>query len=117
MKKYLALFMFLAVSTSIVSAEMHEGFRDSSTKKTTISEAMKMNDDSYVTIKGNLVKKLSEDKYTFKDSTGTITVEIDKDKWAGVSADTKDILELTGEIEKRNNFVKLDVDSVKKANK
>ena len=42
---------------------------------------------------------------------------IDRDKWGGISSDTKDLLELTGEIEKKKNSVELDVDTIRKATK
>ncbi len=118
MKKLLGLFTLMAVFAGVAMADLNEGFKDNSiVKKATVAEALKMNDDSNVTVKGNITKKLSDDRYLFKDSTGTMTVEIDKDRWSGVSADTKDILELSGEIEKKNNFTRLDVDTVRKANK
>ncbi len=117
MKKILVLSMLFAISAGTAMANMNEGFKDNSTTKATVAEALKMNDDSYVTVKGNITKKLSEDRYMFKDSTGTMTVEIDNDRWSGISAYTKDILELSGEIEKKNNYTRLDVDSVRKASK
>lgn len=117
MKKFLTVFMLITVTTSIALANMNEGFRDNNIKTSSVAEALKMNDNSYVTVKGNITKRLSEDRYSFKDSTGSMTVEIDKDKWSGISADTKDILELSGEIEKKNNYTRLDVDSVRKASK
>ena len=73
-----------------------------------------MNNNAYVAVQGNIVKRLSDDKYTFKDSTGTMTVEIDDDKWGGVSAGTQDKLELVGEVEKKYNTTELDVDTVRK---
>ena len=79
-----------------------------------VSKALKMNDNSYVTIQGNLLKRISDDKYLFKDATGTITVEIDDEKWMGQAVNTKDTLELTGEIEKKINSIILEVDSVTK---
>ena len=41
-------------------------------------------------------------------------VEIDEDKWGGVTAGTQDKLELIGEVEKKYNTTELDVDSVRK---
>ena len=75
---------------------------------------LKMSNNSYVSVQGNIIKRISDDKYSFKDSTGTITVEIDDDKWGGVNANTQDKLELIGEVEKKYNSVELDVDSVRK---
>ena len=117
MNKLFALVLFSTISVTSVFAANHDGFNDYTAKKATVAEALKMNDDSYVTVQGNIVKKISDDKYSFKDSTGTITVEINKDKWSGVSADTKDRLEIVGEIEKKNNQIHLDVESVKKVSR
>ena len=112
MKKILALSILSFLLSTFAFAE---GFKDTSDKKVTIAQALKMSDDMQVTLQGNLIKKISDDKYTFKDPTGTITVEIDKDKWAGLSAETKDKLEITGEIEKKFNVTYVDVDSIRKA--
>ena len=114
MKKCLSILMLIAISTSIAFAA-HGGFKESvSPKKSTVSEIMKMNNNSYVSVEGNIVKRISDDKYSFKDSTGTITVEIDDDKWGNVTAGTQDKLELIGEVEKKYNSTELDVDSVRK---
>ena len=114
MKKLLSILMVVGVSASIAFAA-HGGFKDSvAPRKSTIAEVLKMNNNSYVSIQGNIVKRLSDDKYSFKDSSGTITVEIDDDKWGGVTAGTQDRLELIGEVEKKYNTTELDVDSVRK---
>lgn len=113
MKKFCVILSLLVAFSSCVMAEF-VGFQDNNGTKTSITEALKMSDNSYVTVQGNIVKRLSEDKYQFKDSTGTMTVEIDKDKWGGISVNTQDKLELTGEIEKKFNSAILDVDTVTK---
>lgn len=111
-KLYLILSSIFIVSSIAYSAD-NIGFQDDNANKMTIIQALKMNDDSYVTIQGNITKRISDDKYVFKDSTGTMTVEIDTEKWKGQFVNMKDKLELTGEIEKKLNSVILDVDTVK----
>ena len=113
MKKIFLIISLVFIASSSVLAAHNVGFQDNETSKATIKESLKMNDDSYVTIQGNIVKRISDDKYSFKDSTGTITVEIDTEKWAGQSVNMSDTLELTGEIEKKFNSTILDVDTVK----
>lgn len=112
MKKIcLVLVSFLMIiSTSVFAVGFHD---DSEGKISTIAEALKMKDDSYVTIQGNIEKKLSSDKYLFRDSTGTMTVEIDEDKWEGQDVNSKTKLELQGEIDKGIISTELDVDRVK----
>lgn len=113
MKKLCLIISLMFVTSACVFAAQNVGFQDDSAGRITIVEALKMRDDSYVTIQGSIVKRISDDKYLFKDLTGTITVEIDADKWAGQSVNAADKLELTGEIEKKLNSTVLDVDTVK----
>ena len=119
MKKLASLFILFLMSTNLANATTNSswGFSDPNIKKTSISEALKMKDNSFVVIQGNIIKRITNDKYMFKDSTGMITVEIDDEKWTGISADTKDKLELAGEIERKFNTVELDVDTIRKINK
>ena len=79
-----------------------------------IKNVLKMRDDATATIRGKIVKRLSDDKYLFKDATGQIIVEIDYEDWCGVTASPKDTLELSGEVDRDFNKIKLDVFSVKK---
>ena len=111
MKKFLSILTLTFASFSLVYAV---GFQDNSASKTTIINALKMGNNSYVTVEGNILKRVSDDKYIFKDSTGSMTVEIDSDKWNGLTVNTQDKLELSGEIEKKMTSVILDVDTVKK---
>ena len=113
MKKYFLILSLVFTTSSFVFAAGNIGFQDNGTSKVTVAQALKMKDDSFVTIQGNIIKRIYDDKYTFKDSTGTITVEIDTEKWEGQSVNTVDLLELTGEIEKKFNSTLLDVDTVK----
>ncbi len=113
MKKFAVLSLLLFVSASLAMAN-NVGFNNTNVQKMSVTDALKMSDNSYVSVEGSILKKLTNDKYLFKDSTGTMTVEIDNDRWAGISADTKDILILNGEIEKKMGSTCLDVDSVQK---
>ena len=92
-----------------------QGFQDDSAVSTVpIKQVLRMRDDSTATIRGNIVKRLSDDKYLFKDNTGTIVVEIDYKYWAGLKVNSQDTLELTGEIDRDYNKVELEAFSVKK---
>jgi uncharacterized protein (TIGR00156 family) len=113
MKKIFMVALLSLFGISNVFAGGFSGHAD----KTSIAEALKRPDDSYVTVEGNIVKKISSDKYLFKDASGSMTVEIDNEKWGNLDVSEKDILELSGEIEREFNSVHLDVDTVKKLNK
>ena len=117
-KLLLMLSLTLATLSCHAAVQMFGGFQDTTgANKTTIAKAVKMPDDTYVTLQGNIEKQLGEDKYLFKDTTGTITIEIDKHKWAGQVVNPKDKVEISGEIDKKFNYIKLDVNTIKKLSK
>lgn len=93
------------------------GFQDDETSyaaPTPIKKVLRMRDDSYVTIRGKITRRLTDDNFLFADETGQIVVEIDYEDWGGVTASPKDTLELTGEVDRDFNKVKLDVKIVRK---
>jgi uncharacterized protein (TIGR00156 family) len=69
-------------------------------------------DNSFVKLQGYIVKSLGDEKYEFKDDSGTIVVEIDDDDWRGVEAGANDRVELRGEIDREWQRTELDADSV-----
>ena len=46
----------------------------------TVEQASKMKDESQVILRGNIESSLGDEKYLFKDKTGSIRVEIDDDE-------------------------------------
>ena len=79
-----------------------------------IKDVMGMYDDQIAVIQGNIVQRLSDDKFLFIDKTGEMVVEIDYKYWGGLQVDEKNILELTGKVDKDYNSVSLDLFMVKK---
>ena len=83
----------------------------------TVAGALKAWDDTMVTLKGNIIRQVAHEKYEFKDSTGIIIVEIDDDKWYGLSVGPNDVVEIYGEVDSeiyRKN--EIDVKFIKKVN-
>lgn len=83
----------------------------------TVAGALKAWDDTMVTLKGNIIRQVAHEKYEFKDSTGVIIVEIDDDKWYGLSVGPNDVVEIYGEVDSeiyRKN--EIDVKFIKKVN-
>ena len=79
---------------------------------TTVSEALLMEDDTPVALVGTISQNLGDEKYQFKDSTGTIVIEVDDEDWNGMSPNVNDVLIITGEIDKEGNVVEVDVDNI-----
>ena len=67
---------------------------------TTVAEALKLRDDSFVTLRGRIVAGLGDEKYVFQDATGSVTVEIDDDEWRGITVTPETTIEITGELDK-----------------
>ena len=79
-----------------------------------IKDVLNMYEDQITIVRGNIVSRISDDKYLFKDKTGEMVVEIDYKYWAGLQVNEKDVLELTGKVDRDYNSVTLDVIAVKK---
>ncbi|WOE32380.1 MULTISPECIES: NirD/YgiW/YdeI family stress tolerance protein [unclassified Acinetobacter] len=85
-------------------------------KKVTVNQALNMQDDSQVELKGYVVKSMGDEKYQFKDRTGSITVDIDDELWQGKPISAKTPVTLIGEVDvdyKPLKRVEIDVDAVK----
>ncbi|MBQ7413024.1 MAG: NirD/YgiW/YdeI family stress tolerance protein [Alphaproteobacteria bacterium] len=79
----------------------------------TVSEALKMRDDSPVVLQGHIQQHIRKDKYLFTDSTGKITVEIDDKDWNGVDVGPSNIVRIHGEIDKDWHSTEVDVNTIK----
>ncbi|WP_392559645.1 YgiW/YdeI family stress tolerance OB fold protein [Orbus mooreae] len=86
------------------------------TSTVTIAQAKDLPDDSWVTLRGNITQRLTKDNYVFKDSTGEIQVEIDRDEWRGQTVTPTDLVEITGEVDKDWNSVEIDVKQIRVVN-
>lgn len=81
----------------------------------TVKQALNLQDDSRVVLKGNIVKSLGNEKYTFKDKTGSMTVEIDDELWNGQPISSNTLVTIDGEVDidyKPMKRIEIDVDYV-----
>ena len=88
------------------------GFTGPTIATSSVAEASKLGDDTPVILVGQIEKNLGNEKYQFKDKTGTIVVEIDHEDWAGVNVSPENTVELRGEIDKDMFKTEVDVDQV-----
>lgn len=75
----------------------------------TVAAAKQMNDDSRVMLKGYIIESLGDEEYTFKDDSGTITVEISNRRWNGQTITPTDLVEIRGKVDRDKNAVEIDV--------
>ena len=91
-----------------------EGFKGPTvgTEITTVKQALDSKDDAAVLLTGHITgrKAGSDDKYVFKDATGEITVDIDREVFAGQSVTPENTVRLSGKVDKdMMKPVKIDV--------
>ena len=87
------------------------------TQVTSVAAALDAADDTPVVLQGFVTKKINnDDKYEFKDNTGTITVEIDDEDLPPTPFNDKTKVKLTGEVEKHLMSREMDVDIVEIVN-
>ena len=129
MKKFAAVIAVMALCSTPVMAAEQGGFSGPSTTQsqaggfqgpngsvTTVESAKSLRDDNWVTLRGNIVERISDDLYVFKDASGTINVDIDHKRWNGVTVTPKDTVEIQGEVDKDWNSVEIDVKQIRKVN-
>ena len=90
------------------------GFSGPNGTMVTVKQAQDMKDDAWVTMRGNIEKRIGDEDYLFRDATGTMTVEIDNKRWEGQTVGPKDNVELQGKLDKDFNSLELDVKQIRK---
>ena len=131
MKKLAAMVAVMALCSAPVLAAQQGGFSGPTTTTqsqsggvvgpngsiTTVASAKSLRDDAWVTLRGNIVERISDDLYVFKDATGTVNVDIDHKRWNGVTVTPQDVVEIQGEVDKDWNSVEIDVKQISKVAK
>ena len=82
----------------------------------TVKQALTLKDDTKVQLRGHVVKAIGDEKYQFRDQTGTITVDIDDDLWNGKAISATKLITISGEVDvdyQPTKRVEIDVDAVK----
>ncbi|MEX0492261.1 YgiW/YdeI family stress tolerance OB fold protein [Raoultella terrigena] len=102
-----------AVQTSQTTAQKG-GFVGPNGSVTTVENAKSLRDDTWVTLRGKIVERISDDLYKFQDASGTVNVDIDHKRWNGVTVTPKDTVEIQGEVDKDWNSVEIDVKQISK---
>lgn len=107
---------FALAATAAIADNRAGGFTGpDNLQPTTAADAANLADDTAVKLQGVILKSLGDEKYEFKDETGTLVVEIDNEDWGGVKATPETRVELRGEIDREFNKIEVDVDSVRLA--
>lgn len=101
-----------ALASGFTGPQQAGGFQGPGLAPSSVAEALKLNDDTPVVLVGQIEKSLGDEKYLFKDASGSVTVEIDNEDWRGVTVTPKDTIVIQGEIDKDFFKTEIDVDSI-----
>ncbi len=90
----------------------HGGFEGPGARGvTTAAEVKKARDDMHVVLEGRLVERLRGDKYTFRDDSGTVVVDIDDEDFHGRTVTPQTRVRIYGEVDTEwNRPSEVDVD-------
>lgn len=86
-----------------------------SVKLVTVQQSKQMADETWVKLRGHVVKALGDEKYQFRDKTGVMVVEIDDDLWQDRAVTAATRLTLIGELDvsrKSKKPTKLEVEQI-----
>ena len=80
----------------------------------TIAEAVPLPHDSFVILHGNIINSQAKrNDYTFRDSSGEITVDIGTKHWRGLSVGVSDRIEIFGEVKNNRGLITIKVHAIR----
>ena len=77
---------------------------------TTVAAALETADDTHVVLEGQIVKRLQDELYEFKDASGTINVEIDDEHWPAQAISETAVVKISGEVDHDLTSREIDVE-------
>jgi uncharacterized protein (TIGR00156 family) len=81
----------------------------------TVNDTQNLPHDSWVVLTGNIVYSLPKHHdYTFRDSSGEITIDIGPKEWRGLSVGVSDKVEISGEVKRERGQVFIKVHAIRK---
>ncbi|WP_130804024.1 NirD/YgiW/YdeI family stress tolerance protein [Acinetobacter ihumii] len=115
MKKSIFVASILAttvLSSSAFAKDDHVIIQEAAKNIATVQQVAKMQDETGVTLTGQITKHIKSDHYQFKDRSGTIDVEIDDDIWRAAGLKIGDHVRLVGEVD-THRYKPTDIEVVK----
>ena len=74
----------------------------------TAAQIKDLKDNTRVVLKGRITSQIGHDKYVFEDSTGKVTVDIDRKDWRGLEVTPNDTVVIHGKVD--HDFTTTEVD-------
>lgn len=115
MKRFTLVLLLAPLFSTAALAAGYTG-PGATTQVTTVAAALKASDDTPVVLQGQIVKRLQDERYEFKDASGTINVEIDDEDWPAQAISDSVTVRLTGEVDHDLSSREIDVESLELVN-
>lgn len=120
--KKLAITTLLAVSMLNATAYANGGFKDPQAVQNMnggfvhdkvqvdkIAQADSWKDDQFVVLEGHIVRQVGKDDFIFRDTSGELTVEIEKKAWQGQTITPSDKVRVFAEVDKSWNKTEVEI--------
>ena len=124
------IYFLLAVATCFagsqvaISKKYKGGFKDvrepnvEEFEIVSVEKAKNAKDDTFVVLQGYIEKSLGDEKYLFRDETGTVKIEIEDKKFRGLTVYPDDFVQISGEVDKGwFSGTEIEVKNISKVNK
>ena len=113
---FATLSLMMGISCNVYGQQNTGGYTGpSDAKQLTVADAVKQADNTTVELTGKIEKALGDEKYSFSDASGKVTIEIDNEDFRGVSVNENDAVRIKGEVDKELlEETTIDVESVEK---
>jgi len=109
MKRFTLALLLVPVFSSAALASGYTG-PGATTQVTTVAAALDAADDTPVVLEGQIIKRLQDELYEFKDASGTINVEIDDEHWPAQAVSETAKVKITGEVDRDLTSREIDVE-------
>ena len=110
-KRYMILMLIAAFMLAVPMLLL----ADADHKVITVDKARELEDDVKVVLEGLIIEGLGGEMYLFRDGTGDIDLEIDKDAWKKREMDPEQLVRVYGEINREDDSIEVEVKKIKDA--
>ncbi len=101
------------MSATIMACPVYAGFQQTAPSVvTSIEKVLKMPDDAFVTIEGNIVKQVGNEKYLVQSGKSTIVVEIDDELLMNITVTPKNRVRISGEVDRDFKSIEMEASKI-----
>lgn len=115
MKRFTLVLLLAPLFSTAVMAAGYTG-PGAKTQVTTAAAALEAADDTPVLLQGQIVKRLHDELYEFKDASGSINVDIDDEIWPAQAVSETATVKIRGEVDRYPTRLEVDVEHLELVN-